>query len=96
MANGLEASVATPGSPAPETTGSDRNAPAMRRRFGGFKGFGGGSLTVRLIFLLVVFLAVPLVLYRLLEAADTDKRDLLLKNVHERGRLVLEDPAAIH
>lgn len=53
-------------------------------------GLRGGSLTARLIFLVVVFLAVPLVLYRLLEAADDDKRALLLKEVHERGRLVQE------
>lgn len=50
----------------------------------------GGSLAARLLFLLMVFLAVPMVLYRLLEAADTDKRALLLENARERGRLALE------
>ncbi len=48
------------------------------------------SLAARLIFLIFVFLAVPLVLYRLFEAADEDKRQLLLSGVYERGRLVTE------
>jgi len=73
-----------------ETAAAERPAPAIRQRFGGLMRARGGSLTARLIFLLVVFVAVPLVLYRLMEAADDDKRALLLKNVHERGRLVLE------
>lgn len=64
--------------------------PAIRRRFSGLMKKSSGSLTARLVFLLIVFVAVPLVLYRLMETADEDKRSLLLKNVHERGRLVVE------
>lgn len=48
------------------------------------------SLASRLVILGIVFLAVPVVLYRLFEAADDDKRKLLLDSVYERGRLVME------
>ncbi|MDA5192463.1 sensor histidine kinase [Govanella unica] len=48
------------------------------------------SLATRLIILVLIFLAVPVVLYRLFEAADDDKRILLLDSVYERGRLTME------
>lgn len=48
------------------------------------------SLATRLILLTCIFLAVPIVLYRLFEAADDDKRTLLLDSVYERGRLTME------
>lgn len=50
----------------------------------------GIPLLLWVLLLAVIFLALPLILYRLLEAADADKRDLLLTSVRERGRLAME------
>ncbi|HYM32369.1 MAG TPA: HAMP domain-containing sensor histidine kinase [Candidatus Cybelea sp.] len=47
-----------------------------------------GSLALRLVFLVAVFAAVPLFLYRSFEAADRDRQALLLRSVQDQGRLV--------
>jgi two-component system sensor histidine kinase ChvG len=58
---------------------SDR--PSARRRL-------VRSLAAKLIFLLAVFAAVPVIVYQNFEAADRDKQALLLKSVQDQGRLV--------
>lgn len=47
-------------------------------------------LALWLAALAVIFLTLPFGLYRLLEAADADKRELLLDGVRDRGRLAME------
>ncbi|HUN51096.1 MAG TPA: HAMP domain-containing sensor histidine kinase [Candidatus Sulfotelmatobacter sp.] len=46
------------------------------------------SLAAKLIFLVAVFAAVPVIVYQNFEAADHDKQTLLLKSVQDQGRLV--------
>lgn len=78
--------MTAPSDTAPNSNPDPRREPAWRVP----SFLRGGSITARLVFLLVIFVAVPVVLYRLLEAADEDKRAILLKDVSERGRLVQE------
>lgn len=59
-----------------------RRAAAIGRR--------GIPLLLWVLLLAVIFLALPFILYRLLEEADADKRDLLMTSVRERGRLAME------
>ena len=46
------------------------------------------SLAAKLIFLLAVFTAAPVIVYQNFAAADRDKQSLLLKSVQDQGRLV--------
>jgi two-component system sensor histidine kinase ChvG len=45
-------------------------------------------LAAKAILLAVIFLAVPVILYRQFEAADQEKQDLLLRSVREQGHLL--------
>lgn len=50
----------------------------------------GIPLLLWVLLLAAIFLALPFILYRLLEEADADKRELLMDSVRERGRLAME------
>ena len=46
------------------------------------------ALAVRIIFLAVVFLVVPIIFYRLFQIADTQQSELLLRAVEQKGSLI--------
>lgn len=69
-------------------TATDDQTPLRKERVAERR--GQISLAARMVFLVVVFLAVPIVLYRVFERADEDKRQLLIDSVYERGRLTME------
>ena len=46
------------------------------------------SLTVRLVLLVTIFVAVPLILYTRFQAADYEKQQLLLQAVRDKGLLI--------
>jgi len=46
------------------------------------------SLAVRFVILLVIFLAVPVILYERFRAADEEKNALLMRSIQEEGRLI--------
>ena len=48
------------------------------------------SLISKLVLLLLVFIAVPIILYAEFRQADADKRTLLLQSVRAQGRLIAE------
>jgi len=48
------------------------------------------AFATRLTLLLVIFIAVPAILYGQFRAADAEKQRLLLQGAHEQGRLVAE------
>lgn len=47
------------------------------------------ALAVKLVLLLAIFVAVPLILYAQFRAADQEKQQILLKSAQEQGRLVV-------
>lgn len=48
------------------------------------------SFITKLAILLTTFVTVPMILYLQFEAADEEKKSLLLKNVQDEGRLILQ------
>src|SRR3546814_6633068 len=48
------------------------------------------SLISKLVLLLVIFCAVPIILYIQFREADAEKRFLLMESVREQGRMVAE------
>ena len=49
------------------------------------------SIVSKLVLLLLVFVAVPVILYSEFRQADLEKQVLLLKSVREQGRLLAEN-----
>jgi two-component system sensor histidine kinase ChvG len=62
------------GAPEPETDGRPASFVTIRR-----------SLVVRLFVLLLIFLAVPIILYEQFRAADQERQELLLATIREKG-----------